>query len=279
MNTDKCYRFKLGEYECLAILDYVATYPLAELTTDAPEEQVAQALRERGLPFEGVDLGYNNLLIDTGETCVLVDTGCGYGLFEKRGHLLEHLQAGGISPTDIEWIIFTHCDMDHAGGVLDADGSPVFPNAQYVMWKTAWEIWQADDWSEYPEEFSGWRQRVTQLLRERGVWAEIETEFLPGFQLVQSTGHRPHHTVLTISSAGERLLHLADAIVHSILIDHVDWSWTGHAAPKQVREDKLRLLAWAADRDALVFASHFPFPALGRVIRREEGWQWQTIGS
>ena len=23
MNTDECYRFKLGEYECLAILDYV----------------------------------------------------------------------------------------------------------------------------------------------------------------------------------------------------------------------------------------------------------------
>ncbi|MCP4540571.1 MAG: MBL fold metallo-hydrolase [Chloroflexi bacterium] len=276
---DERYRFKLGEFECLAIRDYAETYPLAELTTDAPEEQVAQALRERGFPFEGAALDFNNLLIDTGETCVLVDTGWGCGLFEKQGRLLEHLQAEGIAPADIEWIIFTHGDIDHTGGVLDADGTPVFPNAQYVMWKTAWQIWQATDWSAYPEEMVVWGQRVTQLLRERGVWAETETEFLLGFQLVQSTGHRSHHTVLTVSSAGERLLHLADAIVHSVLIDHVDWSWPGHSTPDEAREDKQRLLAWAADRNSLVFASHFPFPALGCISRREEGWKWQAIGS
>jgi glyoxylase-like metal-dependent hydrolase (beta-lactamase superfamily II) len=279
MNTDERYRFKFGEYECLAIRDSTEVYPLVELTTDAPEEKVAQALRECGLPFEEMVLDFNNLLIDTGEARVLVDTGCGYGLFPKQGELLEHLQAEGIAPTDIEWIVFTHGDIDHTGGTLNADGNPAFPNAQYVMWKTAWEFWQAVDWSEQPEEIVVWGEQFMQLFQERGVWVETETEFLPGFQLVQSTGHRPHHTVLTISSAGEWLLHLADAIVHLILIDHADWSWPGHSSPEQAQEDKQRLLAWAADRNALVFASHFPFPALGRVTRRGEGWQWRAIGS
>ncbi|MBN1814973.1 MAG: MBL fold metallo-hydrolase [Anaerolineae bacterium] len=279
MNTIERYRFKLGEFECLAVRDYTEVYPLAELTTDAPEEQVAHALRERGFPFEGAVLDFNNLLIHTGETRVLMDTGWGYGLFGKHGRLLEHFQAEGIGPADIGWIVFTHGDIDHTGGILDAEGNPTFPNARYVMWQTAWEFWQAADWSDDPEEIVVWGQQMMQLFRERGVAAEAETEFMPGFQFIQATGHRPHHTVVVVSSAGERLLHLGDAIIHPILIDRADWAWPGHSAPECAREDKRRLLAWAVDHNALVFASHFPFPALGRVTRRREGWQWQAVGN
>jgi len=33
----------------------------------------------------------------------------------------------------------------------------------------------------------------------------------------------------------------------------------------------------AAAEKALVFAFHFPFPGLGYIIQKEEGWQWQPI--
>jgi hypothetical protein len=33
----------------------------------------------------------------------------------------------------------------------------------------------------------------------------------------------------------------------------------------------------AAADNALVFAFHFPFPGLGHVVKKGEGWQWQPV--
>jgi hypothetical protein len=38
-----------------------------------------------------------------------------------------------------------------------------------------------------------------------------------------------------------------------------------------------QLFKQAVDENALVFGSHLPFPALGWVTAKENGWQWQTM--
>jgi glyoxylase-like metal-dependent hydrolase (beta-lactamase superfamily II) len=42
-------------------------------------------------------------------------------------------QAAGIDPKDIDYLIPSHAHIDHIGGILAADGSRNFPNAQIFI--------------------------------------------------------------------------------------------------------------------------------------------------
>ena len=82
---------------------------------------------------------------------------------------------------------------------------------------------------------------------------------------------------LAISSGGEQLLCISDAVLHPVHIEQPEWCAAVDFAPEQVVATRDRLLSRAAAEKALVLAFHFPFPGLGHVVRREEGWQWQPI--
>ncbi len=82
---------------------------------------------------------------------------------------------------------------------------------------------------------------------------------------------------LAISSGGEQLLCISDAVLHPIHIEEPEWYATVDFAPDQVVVTRRRILNRAANDKALVLAFHFPFPGLGYVIQKGEGWQWQPI--
>ena len=278
VQTDNRYHFNVGSYKCIAIRDDSEEFPLTDITADVPVEEVARAVEELGHPTAGWRVDYNHLLIVTGRERVLVDTGWGRGTWPRKGRLLQNLQAEGIAPADIDWIATTHWDLDHIGGTIDIqEGKAVFPNARYAMWRTAWEFWSNTDWSEWSEATTAVGTRILQLPPERIELVEPETEFLPGFRFVPATGHRPDHTTLTISSDGEHLVHAADTLIHPLLIVHPDWTWPYHSAPEQAASDQRRILEWAEDHNALIFATHFPFPGLCRVRSEAGRWHWQPV--
>ncbi|MBK7614205.1 MAG: MBL fold metallo-hydrolase [Vitreoscilla sp.] len=66
------------------------------------------------------------LLIDNGHAA-FVDTGTGHAL----PRLLATLQATGLTPADVDWVIPTHVHLDHAGGVGPL--MQVLPNAQALV--------------------------------------------------------------------------------------------------------------------------------------------------
>ncbi|HXZ95016.1 MAG TPA: hypothetical protein VEG28_03785, partial [Dehalococcoidia bacterium] len=80
-------RFKLGEFNCMAICDGTMTYappifppPADLLFVNAPKEQLGKALSEIGLTIEswaGWDSPYNCLFVQTAKQRILVDTGAG----------------------------------------------------------------------------------------------------------------------------------------------------------------------------------------------------------
>jgi glyoxylase-like metal-dependent hydrolase (beta-lactamase superfamily II) len=82
---------------------------------------------------------------------------------------------------------------------------------------------------------------------------------------------------VAISSGGEQLLYISDAALHPIHVEQPDWYAVVDFAPQQVVTTRRRLLNRAAAEKALVLAFHFPFPGLGHVVQKGEGWQWQPI--
>jgi glyoxylase-like metal-dependent hydrolase (beta-lactamase superfamily II) len=79
---------------------------------------------------------------------------------------------------------------------------------------------------------------------------------------------------LEVSSGSERLLHISDAALNPIHLEQPEWYPAFDIAPEQARITRRQLLDRAAAEKTLIMASHFPFPGLGRVIRRGEAWQW-----
>ncbi len=92
------------------------------------------------------------ILVKTPDALMLIDTGIGNKLTEKQRkifraqrpwHLTEDLFALGLAPEDIDTVILSHFDWDHAGGVVRRldDGSLrlTFPRAKHVLQRIEWE--------------------------------------------------------------------------------------------------------------------------------------------
>ncbi len=292
MNTD-VYRFKLGDFQCIAVSDGIHTYapptfppPAIFLFTNAPRERLKQTLREHNLypeQWAAWVSPYICLAVDTGEHRVLVDTGAN-GLDPNTGKLLQNLKAAGIAPQDIDTVIITHGHPDHIGGNTDSEGRPAFPNAKYVMWQDEWDFWTSEQAETKLDEHV--REVLLKFARKnlppiRGQLELVdhETEIVSGIRALAAPGHTPGHMALAISSGGEQLLCISDAVLHPIHLEQPEWYSAVDFAPEQVVATRRGLLKRAAAEKALVLAFHFPFPGLGHVSQSGDTWQWEPIST
>jgi glyoxylase-like metal-dependent hydrolase (beta-lactamase superfamily II) len=288
MSTE-IYHFKVGAFECTAVSDGTLTYappifppPTTLLFANAPKERLDEILRQHNLQAERWAewiSPYICLVVNTGEHRVLVDTGAG-GLAPSTGRLLENLRASGTAPESIDTVILTHGHPDHIGGNIDAEGKPAFPNARYVMWKAEWDFWTSGEaeqklHEEIREVLVTSARKNLPPIQDRLELVDREGEIMPGISAVAAPGHTPGHMAVAISSGGEELLCVADAILHPVHVEQPQWFAAVDFAPEQVVTTRRSLLSRAAAENALVLAFHFPFPGMGHVVAKGEGWEWQ----
>lgn len=286
------FRFEIGEFGCTAISDGALNYPPETLFANVPRERVEEALRRRDLPTAQVMTPYTCLFIDTGEHSVMVDTGAGDlgvhvdqvfpGLDHSTsvtGLLPENLRASGIEPSEIDTVIITHAHPDHVGGTLNEKGELVFSNAHYFISQEESVFWTSDAaTTKAPAIMVETARRNLEPLEDRLTLIEDSSEVVPGIRAIATFGHTPGHMALSIASDGDQLLHVSDAVLYPLHLEHPEWTPIFDMLPEQASTSKRRIFDLAAEEDVLVFAHHFPpFPSLGRIHRREQGWQWQPI--
>lgn len=285
------YRFKVGTFECMAVSDGTLTYapptfppPATFLFANAPRERLERALSEHRIQPEqwlAWVSPYVCVVVNTGEHLVLVDTGAN-GLAPSTGKLLPNLKAAGIAPEDIDMVILTHGHPDHIGGNTDAEGKLAFSKARHVMWKDEWDFWTSGQAEVKLDEhvkdvLLGFARKNLPPIRDRLDLVDQEREIVPGIRAVAAPGHTPGHMALVISSEGEQLLCVSDTVLHPIHLEQPEWCAAVDSAPGQVVSTRRRLLKRAVTEKALVAAFHFPFPGLGHIVQKGEGWRWQPI--
>ena len=270
------YRFRIGEFEAMTLVDGQLVLPFAQspFGLDQPPEDVRAALQEGFLPTEEVRLGIDVLLVRTKQDLVLVDGGCGKLFGPVGGRLLQHLATAGIQPDQVTAVILTHLHGDHFGGLFDAEfKTPVFKNARYIIGRREHDFWlNATDLpaSRLPAEARQQSIQSAQVVIQalKGKWERVSNgdQVIDGIEFLETPGHTPGHLSVVFSSGQEQLVNHADVLHHHQLsFAHPEWHLAFDVDPTLAAETRRRVLDRAATARQRIFGVHLPFPGLGRV--------------
>jgi glyoxylase-like metal-dependent hydrolase (beta-lactamase superfamily II) len=175
----------------------------------------AARMQENAGITDQTSIHINCYLVRSGGRTILIDAGAG-GFKQWGGRLKTNLLLAGIQPSEIDAILLTHAHPDHVGGLMDASGEAVFPNAELVAHHREVAFWQDDgNLSRAPDRargnflvarqaFDGYRDTLRTF--EGG-------EVLPGVTAMPLPGHTAGHTGYRLESGGKNLLVWGD-IVH-----------------------------------------------------------------
>lgn len=270
------YRFHVGEIEAVALVDGALASPLSAMSwwADVPAKDVAASLQAAFDAPDVIKLAFTVLLLRTGSELVLVDSGCGPLFGPVGGHLKESLAAIGVQPEQITAVVLSHAHGDHFGGLLDAQKTPVFPNARLIINRAEYDFWTqaAPDLAAVRMDADAKKTAVTNaqnylsVLKDRWHFTKPGDKPVPGIEIVDAPGHTPGHVAVMVSSKEEKLLHVADAMHHhAVSFEHPDWMFVADVLPGVALQTRRRLMERAASERLRLFGAHLPFPALGHV--------------
>jgi len=163
------------------------------------------------------------ILVKTPDALVLIETGLGNKLTEKqkkifrvkeKWRIIEDLNKLSIKREDIDFVILTHYDFDHAGGVVmqDRDGQLLltFPKAQHIIQQQEWH----DVLNPNKRSINTYWPDNVSVLKESSNLTLIDgkKKIVKGITVIQTGGHTRGHQIVRIESDGETALHLGDLL-------------------------------------------------------------------
>lgn len=283
----RSYQFKLGNFLLTSISDGILQPPAKLFAGDATPEQL-NAVLQAGFQSDTLSVDCNVLLVETGSSKVLIDSGSGSLGTPMVGKLVENLAALQITPAQIDTIIITHAHPDHVGGLTGPANALAFPNARYYIASAEWNFWMAEK-VEFPANFRGGAemaqgatsaaQKQLGAIRDRVTRFEVNREIIPGFTALPTPGHTPGHVALQIQSGNAVLIHTADVVhTHTINLWNPDWQPIFDADPVLAARTRQETLAKIAGDRSLMLAYHFPFPGVGYIRPRSGGgFEWEPV--
>lgn len=193
------------------------------------------------------------LLVQTENHNLIIDTGLGNKLTEKQHHIFrvfkpwsipEDLDTLGLHPSDIDYVLLTHGDFDHAGGVVMTDdhGTNVltFPSAQHVLQDIEWfDINNQNSRSAH----SYWLDNFTGL--EPGKNLELvrgDNEIVPGITVRLTGGHTRGHQLVEMKGSEGCAVHLGDVLPTHTHTNPL-WIMAYDNFPLELIEQKEKLLS------------------------------------
>lgn len=273
---------RVGDVEVISLLD-VGDWKLDGFFPSVPDDEWE---RYRALYPDALCAGRaictsaTAYAVRAGGSIVLVDTGLGPGPHEglggQTGQLLVALRSQGISPADVDTVVFTHLHRDHVGwnGLDSGSGvEAVFPNARYLVPQRDWDYFAPPDMVSRTAYLNG-----TRALYDRGLVDLVDGERSLGANLTlfPTPGHTPGHQAVLVASQGERAAIIGDLAHTPPQVQETGWRSRAEVDPELSCASRRRLFDRLEAEHALLCAGHFPHPGFGYLVRSGGRRMFQT---
>ena len=279
------YRYKIGSIEITVVNDGVSRMPITDdFVGNVSKGEVNAALEAAFLEKDFYAGPYNPIVVNTGSKLALIDTGTGELGFQSsqglNGRLLLNLAAAGIDVKDIDAVIVSHYHGDHINGLLKADNSIAFPNAEILVPAKEHNFWMDDGEMSRASKprvvvgFKNVRRLMTGEVLKRVRTYEWNKEVIPGVTAIGTPGHTPGHTSHVIASETNTVYVQAD-VTHApfLFARHPDWHFMLDVEPVEAEATRRKVYDMLVAEKMLVQGFHYPFPSVGHVEKSGSGYR------
>jgi glyoxylase-like metal-dependent hydrolase (beta-lactamase superfamily II) len=279
------YALRVGEIDVLVVSDGVLSLPTVTMATNADPAVRAAWLDDMFLPPDAFDWPLNVVVVRSGGRTILIDAGLGveYPDFPRAGQLALRLEAAGIDLASVTDVVLTHMHMDHVGGLLvDGVRDRLRPDLRIHVAAAEVKFWASPDFSHtsmpspVPDVLRSAAKRFLNEYHSQLQLFEEEYEVAPGVVVCRTGGHTPGHSVVRLTSGGDRLTFAGDA-VFPVGFDHPDWHNGFEHDPEEAARVRVRLLRELAATGEPLVATHLPFPSVGRVAVAGDAFRWVPV--
>lgn len=287
------YRYKVGDIEVNVVTDGVARGKLAEnFVTNVKAEEVKNALAAAYRDRDIFDNTFTPVVINNGGKLTLIDTGTGEANFAATkgaaGQFMHNLAAAGISPSAIDTVIISHYHGDHMNGLLKADNSLAFPNAEILVPAKEHAYWMDDgEMARAPKGrieglFKNNRRVFSGEVLKRTRTYAWDKEVVPGITAIGTPGHSPGHTSLVVSSGSGRVYVQGDVThVPYLFARNPGWHAFYDQDGAMAEATRRKVYDMLAAERMMVQGFHYPFPAHAYIEKTAAGYRevmvaWNT---
>ena len=273
------YRFGLGSAEVTVVSDGpLPLGPPKGTFVGVPDDEMKKMLTDNFLSPDNVVVEQNSPIVNMGDKLVLFDTGMGTSKMfgPTTGRQQKSMAEAGIKPEDIDAVVFSHAHIDHIGGVVDASGKVLFPNAQFYIAQSDFDYWTDEKKMDGPlKDFVIHARKNLLPVRDRLVFFKDGQEFLPGVQAMAAPGHTVGHTMFMVTSDGKSFAFLGDLTHHAILLmEKPRMEFSYDTDPKEAANTRVKMLDMVAANKIPVMSYHFAWPGFGHVVKTGEGFHY-----
>jgi glyoxylase-like metal-dependent hydrolase (beta-lactamase superfamily II) len=234
------------------------------------------------------------VLIEADGKRMLVDCGVGekpneliatqYDVRRPQGTLIDILARQGVTPADIDIVLFTHLHGDHSGwatiplpnpppfdgGGMGGGCVPTFPNAHYYVQRQEYE--DATHTNERTRN-TYFADNFVQLM-QHGVLTLLDgdAQITPSVRAVHTPGHTAGHQSIIVDNAGAApLFMMGDMASFMIHFERLPWVTAYDVLPMITIETKRKWQQWAYDNNATLISCHDTVMPIGKLVRNNKG--------
>jgi glyoxylase-like metal-dependent hydrolase (beta-lactamase superfamily II) len=283
------YRYKVGTLEITVATDGIARFKMAEdHVTNIKLDTVNAALAEVFMEKDTMTTPYNPVAVNTGSKLLVIDTGTGEANYHKTkgvgGQFVTNLAAAGIERSAVDVVIISHYHGDHINGLLMADNSLTYPNAEILVPATEHKFWMDDgemsraSAGRVATNFKNVRRVFNAEVLKRVRTYEWGKDVVPGITAQGTPGHTPGHTSYVIASGSEQVYLQSDVThVPFLFVRHPDWHAFYDQDGAMAEVTRRKVYDMLAAEKMRVQGFHYPFPSLAHVEKDGSGYRYFPV--